>query len=96
MKTLEYLVIGYKPNQSNYVELNNILSIISYSIFKSYCISENRKKYLDILYFAKAEVLKVFEISKVMKNESKLFRDVCGAFCLRKTVKLVIFINQSI
>ena len=84
MKTLEYLVIGYKPNQSNYVELNNILSIISYSIFKSYCISENRKKYLDILYFAKAEVLKVFEISKVMKNESKLFEMFVEHFVYRK------------
>ena len=42
--TLQYLVLGYKPGQDKYKDLNYILSLIGLSIFKAYCVSENRKK----------------------------------------------------
>ena len=79
MKKLEYLIIGYKPDEKQYVELDHILSTIGYSIFKGYCLSENRKKFLDLLYFAKAEFLKNMEISdslQIKRNRlSKNFID---------------------
>ena len=72
-KELKYLIIGYKPIQKQYFDLNLILSIIGYSIFKGYCISENRKKYIDLLYLTKAEFLKISEIVMLLKfKHSKL------------------------
>ena len=81
MKKLEYLIIGYKPDQKQYVELNHILSTIGYSIFKGYCLSENRKKYLDLLYLAKAEFLKNMEISDSLQiKRNRLFRNFIDYF----------------
>ena len=77
MKKLEYLIIGYKP----YVELNHILSTIGYSIFKGHCLSENRKKYLDLLYLAKAEFLKNMEISDSLQiKRNRLFKNFIDYF----------------
>ena len=80
-KQLKYLIIGYKPTQGKYVDLNTILSIIAYAIFKGYCISENRKKYLDLLYLTKAEFLKTAEIVNSLKlKNSKLFNSFMDYF----------------
>lgn len=75
MKKLEYLIIGYKPGQKQYVELNHILTTIEYTIFKGYCLSENRKKYVDLLYLAKAEFLKNMEVSNSLQiKRNELFK----------------------
>ena len=64
--------LKYKPTQGKYVDLNTILSIIGYAIFKGYCISENRKKYLDLLYLTKAEFLKTAEIVNSLKLKNSI------------------------
>ena len=71
MKKLEYLIIGYKPDEKQYVEMDHILSTIGYSIFKGYCLSENRKKYLDLLYFAKTDFLKNIENIGLLANKKE-------------------------
>lgn len=74
MKKLQYLIVGYKAGQRQYTELNHILTIIGYTIFKGYCLSENRTKYLDLLYLAKSEILKTMEISEALKiKQNQLF-----------------------
>ena len=81
MKKLEYLIIGYKPDQKQYVELNHILSTIGYAIFKGYCLSENRKKYLDLLYLAKAKFLKNMEISDSLQiKRNRLIKNFIDYF----------------
>ena len=50
MNKLQYIVIGYKPGSNKYMEINLVLSLIGYAIFKAYCISDNRRKYIDVLF----------------------------------------------
>ena len=50
MNKFQYIVLGYKPGSSKYREINLILSLIGYAIFKSYCVSENRKKTLMLKF----------------------------------------------
>jgi len=38
---LKYLVFGYKITQIEYTEVNEILSIFAFAVFKSYCMSSN-------------------------------------------------------
>lgn len=47
MKTLKHIVIGYKINSPEYFVINEILSIIGFSIYKAYLISESRVKKID-------------------------------------------------
>ena len=76
VKKLQYLVVGYKPEHKEYADLNKILSLISYLIFKGYCLSENRKKYLNILFLAKNELQKAKYVSKALKlSKSNLFNN---------------------
>ena len=70
-KHLKYLMVGYKPGQTKYINLNHILSIIGYAIYKGYCISENKKKYLDLVRLTKTEFLKTSEVVKSLKNDMK-------------------------
>lgn len=73
MNKLQYIVLGYKPGSSKYREINLIMSLIGYAIFKSYCISENRKKYIDVLFYVKAEFKKIKEENIYMKRKSVFF-----------------------
>ena len=76
VKKLQYLVVGYKPEHKEYADLNKILSLISYSIFKGYCLSENRKKYLNTLFLAKNELQKAKYVSNALKlSKSNLFNN---------------------
>ena len=81
MKQLQYLVLGYKPNQVKYIDLNFILSLIGYGIFKYYCLSENRRKYLDPVYVVKYEFIYASQICKLLNiGRSKLFQDFTDYF----------------
>ena len=81
MKQLQYLVLGYKPNQVKYVDLNFILSLIGYGIFKYYCLSGNRRKYLDPVYVVKYEFICASQICKLLNIcRSKLFQDFTDYF----------------
>lgn len=73
MNKLQYIVLGYKPGSSSYREINLILSFIGYAIFKSYCVSECRKKYIDVLFYMKAEFKKIKEEYIYMKMKSTFF-----------------------
>ena len=45
---LEHLVFGYKITDSKYYFLNYILTVFSFSIYKSYYVSEQRTKTVDV------------------------------------------------
>ena len=66
----------YPPKTSfcgGYKEINLILSFIGYAIFKAYCISENRSKNIDILFYVKLELKKIDEDYKYKKDENTFF-----------------------
>ena len=73
MNKLQYIVTGYKPGLNKYKEINLILSFIGYAIFKAYCISENRSKNIDILFYVKLEFKKIDEDYKYKKDENTFF-----------------------
>ena len=70
MNKLQYIVIGYKPGSNKYMEINLVLSLIGYAIFKAYCISDNRRKYIDVLFYVKLEFKKVIEEYRYRKEEN--------------------------
>ncbi|MCU7801486.1 MAG: zinc-binding domain-containing protein, partial [gamma proteobacterium symbiont of Lucinoma myriamae] len=81
MNELQHLILGYKPDQQKYKEMNYILSLISYSIFKAYCVSENRKKYIDTVFLVKNEFTKSLEIWKTLKlDQTTLFKTFVDFF----------------
>ena len=45
----KYLILGYKIKNNEYNEFNEFLTIISYSIFRAYCISDNWTKNVNVL-----------------------------------------------
>ena len=70
MNKLQYIVIGYKPGSNKYMEINLVLSLIGYAIFKAYCISDNRRKYIDVLFYVKLEFKKVIKEYRYKKEEN--------------------------
>ena len=44
-----------------------MLSLIGQSIFKAYCVSENRKKYVDTTYIVISEIKKATEVLKTLR-----------------------------
>ena len=48
LRTTLCMVLGHRLNQEEYTEVNFILTILGYSIFKAYCLSENRREYINM------------------------------------------------
>ena len=46
--SLKHLVFGYKIFDKEYFDLNYILTILGYSIYKSYYVSEQKTKAIDV------------------------------------------------
>lgn len=64
---LQYLALGYKLGQDKHIDLNYMLSLIGQSIFKAYCVNENRKKYVDTTYIVISEIKKATEVLKTLR-----------------------------
>ena len=42
--TLNHIVLGYKIDDKNYLALNFLITVVGFSIYKSYYISEQKTK----------------------------------------------------
>ena len=69
---MKYIIVGYEPGQTKHMhlDLNHILSTIGYAINEGYCISENKKKYLDLVRLTKTEFLILGERTGLMVRAS--------------------------
>ena len=77
--SLPHLVIGYKINDCEYWDLNVILTLISFSIYKTFYISEQRSKMINAFEIFKKEFrLYVNLRMKLNKKQSKLLNRVCN------------------
>ena len=47
MKKIYYIVIGYKIDNPEYININKILSLIGFSIYKTYFLSDSRNKKIN-------------------------------------------------
>jgi hypothetical protein len=48
--------MGYKSGQQPYIEVNEIITIFAFALFKSYCMSENWAKYINVIHIVKQEL----------------------------------------
>ena len=64
---LENMVTGYKINEIGYYNINHLMTIIYFCIYKSYFVSEKRSKSVDILKIFKREIEDHIEICKIRK-----------------------------
>ena len=58
---LETLVFGYKIYDQAYFDLNLLITLIFFSIYKAYYISNQKQKQVDIFKIVKDEVNNVFD-----------------------------------
>jgi hypothetical protein len=45
---LNHIVLGYKIDDKNYLALNFLITVVGFSIYKSYYISEQKTKYINV------------------------------------------------
>ena len=70
---LKHIVVGYKINDMEYDNVNLILTILGFSIYKAFYMSEQRKKSVDTMKIFKTEFNVYFEcITKINVNKSNL------------------------
>ena len=46
--TLKHIVLGYKIDDKNYLALICLITVVGFSIYKSYYISEQKTKYINV------------------------------------------------
>jgi hypothetical protein len=46
--TLKHIVLGYKIDDKNYLALNFLITVVGFSIYKSYYIPEQKTNYIDV------------------------------------------------
>ena len=75
--SLKSIVLGYKTNEIGYYELNYLLTIIIFTIYKSYCVSEHKKTHVNVYTIFKNEFIKRHEIGVIRKeNISKFIKSI--------------------
>ena len=72
--TLKNLVWGYKIRSPEYYEINYLLTIIAFSIYKSYYVSEQKTKEIDVFAIFRGEITNsLFMFNNVKAVRKKLF-----------------------
>ena len=74
LRQMRYIVLGYKI--PDYKHVNLLIYVISYSIYKSYFVSERRLKECNILCVFKNELKLLIQILK-QKGKNVLFLEKC-------------------
>jgi hypothetical protein len=80
--SLNHIVLGYKIDDKNYLALNFLITVLVFSIYKSYYISEQKTKYIDVYrIFANVYIKRINENKNTSKvyifNESKKIYNKC-------------------
>ena len=67
--TLKHIVLGYKTDGKNYLALFFLITVVRFSIYKSYYISEQKTKYIDVnKIFANAYIQRINENNTLQKG----------------------------
>ena len=72
--TLYHLVFGYKIFDKSYYDFNYFLTIIGFSIYKAYYISEQKTKKLDVYSLFVREYLQIYRGNEIIQKSSFLKR----------------------
>ena len=71
IKRLQYIVMGYKIVYTNYEGINVLLTIIGYAIYKTFHVSEQKRKYVNAVSILRREIEQY--ITYTRKFQVKLF-----------------------
>jgi hypothetical protein len=66
--TLKHIILGYKIDDQNYVALNVLIAVVGFSIFKSYYISKQKTKYIDVHRIFANEYIKRINENKTLQK----------------------------
>jgi hypothetical protein len=59
---LKHLIFGYKISDNNYYGVNYFITILGFSIYKSYYLSEQKTKNVNVYNFF------IYELNKIIDN----------------------------
>ena len=66
--TLKHIILGYKIDDQNYVALNVLIAVVGFSIYKSYYISKQKTKYIDVYRIFPNEYIKRINENKTLQK----------------------------
>ena len=66
--TLKHIVLGYKIDDKNYHALNFLITVVGFSIYKSYYISEQKTKYTNVYIIFVNEYIKRIKENKTLQK----------------------------
>ena len=66
--TLKHIVLGYKIDDKNYLTLNVLITVVGFSIYKSYYIYEQKTKYIDVYRIFANEYIKRINENKTLQK----------------------------
>ena len=92
-KKLQYIVIGYKIRDKHFTELNILLNLIGFVIYKTYHLSEQKEKRLNVVNIFKHELFMFTCCNK--KYSNSLLQKLISWFQKRKIFQLyIIYLNK--
>jgi hypothetical protein len=66
--TLKHIVLGYKIDDKDYLGLIFLIIVVGFSIYKSYYISEQKTKYIDVNRIFANEYIKRINENKTLQE----------------------------
>ena len=66
--TLKHIVLGYKIDDKNYLALYFLITVVGFSIYKSYYIPEQKTKYIDVYRIFVNEYIKRIKGNKTLQK----------------------------
>ena len=67
--SMQNLILGYKIHDSAYFDINVLLTIVLFAVYKSNYASELKHKYIDVYRVFKLEFLKWYENSILLERK---------------------------
>jgi hypothetical protein len=65
---LKHIVLGYKIDDTNYLALNSLITVVGFSIYKSCYISGQKTKYIDVYRIFANEYIKRINENKLLQK----------------------------
>ena len=68
--TLKHIVFGYKIFDKDYFDFNYFLTILGFSIYKAYYVSEQKTKQVNIYYlFVREYITRISQVQKLQNSK---------------------------
>ena len=72
--TSKHVVLGCKIDGKNYLALHILITVVGFSIYKSYYISEQKTKYINVYRISVNEYIKKIKENKTLQKSTLLIK----------------------